>query len=200
MSTKPAQNPLRTGSPVRNKAAPLAVLVAGALLVLATGSTSVGADHAAPATGTEPTWIWPLSPTPRVLRPFEPPAQRWLPGHRGVDLAATGTVDIRSPASGWVVFTGWVVDRPVVTVDHGSGLLSSFEPVVSRFERGEVVQKGQPVGTLASRALASDPGTARHHCPTTCLHWGVRQNGDYVNPLDFVLDRRPSVLLPLHGP
>src|SRR6266511_2423128 len=31
---------------------------------------------------------WPLDGRPAVVRPFAPPAQRWLPGHRGVDHAA----------------------------------------------------------------------------------------------------------------
>src|SRR5688572_15884972 len=31
---------------------------------------------------------WPLDGTPTVVRRFEPPPGRWLPGHRGVDLAA----------------------------------------------------------------------------------------------------------------
>ncbi|MBG6180655.1 murein hydrolase activator EnvC family protein [Arthrobacter sp. CAN_A1] len=174
--------------------------MASASLVLATGFAGGGAGRTGPGIAAEPSWTWPLSPTPRVLRHFEPPAQRWLPGHRGVDLAATGTVDIRSPAQGRVVFTGWVVDRPVVTVDHGGGLISSFEPVVAGLKRGDLVQAGQPVGTLAPEPQASEPGVPGSHCSSTCLHWGVRRDGDYVNPLDFVLDRRPSILLPLHGP
>lgn len=98
-----------------------------------------------------------------------------------------------SPAPGRVVFAGWVVDRPVLTIDHGGGLLSSFEPVTALLDRGEVVEEGQSLGTVASRTSGS-------HCPERCLHWGVRLNGEYVNPLNYVLDRRPSVLLPLHGP
>ncbi|MCL2534203.1 MAG: hypothetical protein FWE39_08555, partial [Nocardiaceae bacterium] len=35
-----------------------------------------------------PSFDWPLRPRPRVVRAFEKPAQNWLPGHRGVDLAA----------------------------------------------------------------------------------------------------------------
>jgi hypothetical protein len=35
------------------------------------------------------------------------------------------------------------------------------------------------------------------HCATLpCVHWGVRRGEDYVNPLAFVMDLRPSVLLP----
>lgn len=31
----------------------------------------------------------------------------------------------------------------------------------------------------------------------SCLHWGVRRGEEYIDPLQFVVDLRPSVLLPL---
>ena len=32
-------------------------------------------------------WDWPLPPPHHVVHGFDPPVQRWLAGHRGVDLA-----------------------------------------------------------------------------------------------------------------
>ena len=65
-----------------------------------------------------------------MLRAFDPPAKPWLSGHRGVDLqAAHDGAPVTSPAAGTVSFVGVVVDRPVITIDHGDGLRSSFEPV-----------------------------------------------------------------------
>jgi len=85
---------------------------------------------------------------------------------------------------------GVVVDRPVITIDHGNGLRSSFEPVESPLAAGSPVAAGQAIGTV----LAG-------HCPAaSCLHWGVRRGDDYVNPLQFVMDLRPSILLPLGAP
>ena len=81
---------------------------------------------------------------------------------------------------------GFVVDRPVLTVDHGNGLRSSFEPVESTHRPGDAVREGSVVG----RTL---PG----HCGgTPCLHWGLRRGDQYLNPVAFVTDLRPSVLLP----
>ena len=140
----------------------------------------------------EPQWSWPLSPEPAVVRPFEAPPQRWLAGHRGVDLAAPPGTPVLSPAAGTVTFAGWVVNRPVLTVDLGDGLLASFEPVVAEKSAGDPVAEGEVLGRLADPASAV-PG----HCAASCLHWGVRLNREYVNPLKFVTDRRPSVLLPL---
>ena len=115
-----------------------------------------------------PSWQWPLAPRPQVLRDFDPPPKPWLSGHRGVDLGAMADgAQVTSPAAGTVSFVGMVVDRPVITLDHGDGLRSSFEPVAS------TLAAGSPVAA------------------------GVRRGEEYVDPLQFVMDLRPSVLLPL---
>lgn len=107
-----------------------------------------------------------------------------------MDLGASAEgAPVRSPAAGTISFVGVVVDRPVITIDHGGGLRSSFEPVDSTLVPGTVVAKGQVIGTAL-----------QGHCATpACIHWGVRSGEDYVNPLQFVLDLRPSVLLPFEG-
>lgn len=135
-----------------------------------------------------PSWQWPVSPRPPVLRDFDPPPKPWLSGHRGVDLGTASVgAQVTSPAAGTVSFVGVVVDRPVITIDHGNGLRSSFEPVESSLAAGSAVGNGQVIGTLL-------PG----HCPAaSCVHWGVRRGEEYVNPLQFVMDLRPSILLPL---
>lgn len=136
-------------------------------------------------------WRWPLSPAPAVLRAFEAPAQRWSPGHRGVDLAALPGAVVLAPAAGTVSFTGVVVDRGVLTLAHPGGLRSSFEPVTALVAAGAVVSAGQPVATV-------EP-TARHCASTSCLHWGVRRGDVYLDPLRLLVPPPPSVLLPLEG-
>jgi murein DD-endopeptidase MepM/ murein hydrolase activator NlpD len=152
--------------------------------VHAAGTTAAGdAGAAVPA----PSWQWPLAPRPKVLRNFDPPPKPWLSGHRGVDLGAGyDGAPVTSPAAGTVSFVGVVVDRPVITIDHGNGLRSSFEPVDSSLRKGDKVDAGGPLGTVS--------GTT--HCSPGCFHWGVRLGEGYIDPLQFVLDRRPSVLLP----
>ncbi|MFJ3958638.1 M23 family metallopeptidase [Arthrobacter sp. NPDC090010] len=163
---------------------------------------SGSADRAGPSLEAGPSvkagaWGWPLEHRPgrlldAVVRPFDPPAKPWLSGHRGVDLATPDGIGatILSPADGVVSFRGTVVDRPVVTVDHGHGIKSSFEPVRSDLEPGTRIRQGQRIGSLAGA-----------HCAAlSCVHWGVRVDGTYVDPLRFLLDDRPSVLLPWEGP
>jgi len=136
--------------------------------------------RAAPARG----WAWPLAPKPAVLRGFDPPDRPWLSGHRGVDLRAGAGAVVSAPAPGRVSFAGVVVDRPVLTIDHGDGLRSSFEPVETSLRAGDPVAAGSPVGAVAA-AQSAPPG----HCGgTPCLHWGVRSGEEYLNPLGFVLD------------
>ncbi|MCC9175995.1 M23 family metallopeptidase [Arthrobacter sp. zg-Y179] len=172
-------------------AAVLAVFVPGAAAVgpLSAATAARTATATAPAPAYSPPWTWPLAPAPALLRPFDPPARQWLAGHRGIDVAAAEGSAVLAPADGRVIFARRVVDRPVLTIDHGGGLKSSFEPVEASVPVGTVVSKGTAVGSVR-------PGS---HCGPGCMHWGVRLNGEYVDPLAYVSDRRPSVLLPL-GP
>ncbi len=153
-------------------------------------------DGRSPA-GFVPEWSWPLHPAPKVLRLFDKPAQNWKRGHRGVDLAVGAALpgSVVSPAAGVVSFAGTVVDRGVVSIDHGGGRISSFEPVDPLVVKGQRIAEGELVATVTVPATG---GTGGVHCSESCLHWGVRVDGDYVDPLGLVMDRRPSVLLPLN--
>lgn len=113
------------------------------------------------------------------------------PGHRGLDLAAAPGAVIRSPADGTVRFVGWVVDRPVLSIDHGDGLVSSFEPVEALVAEGDAVSRGQAIGTLAA---------SPEHAPAGGLHLGARLAGGYVDPMGLLAEIPRSVLLPLDPP
>jgi len=174
-----------------------ALLLALSPVIPASVPLSGPAAGAGPVTGAGPVpaepvpvaaWRWPLDPRPAVLRAFDPPAKPWLSGHRGVDLeAAKDGAPLFAPSAGRVSFVGVVVDRPVLTIDHGNGLRSSFEPVVSALRVGSAVAEGDVVGQVQAGHCGRAP---------PCLHWGVRRGEEYVNPLAFVMDLRPSVLLP----
>ncbi len=129
-------------------------------------------------------WEWPVDPPRHVLAGFVGPPKPWQPGHRGVDLAASSTA-LRAPADGVVHYTGWVVDRGVLSIDHGGGVLSSYEPVVATVAEGESVEAGEIIGTI-------EPG----HCATLCVHVGVRVDGEYRNPLIWLGGAERPVLLP----
>ncbi|GAA4829064.1 hypothetical protein GCM10023354_04360 [Garicola koreensis] len=89
-----------------------------------------------------------------------------------------------------VSFSGVVVDREVLSVNHGGGYISSFEPVDSPLKVGDSVNASEPIAELGTY----DDGA---HCDKPCLHWGVRLHGEYINPLLLTGELEPSVLLPL---
>ncbi|GAA4265198.1 hypothetical protein GCM10022256_08100 [Frondihabitans peucedani] len=124
-----------------------------------------------------------------VLRGFEAPAAVWSPGHRGVDLGSPAESVVLAPESGVVHFAGVVVDRPVVSLEHSGGLLSSFEPVEATVSKGQHVERGQPVGILR----------AGHCAEGACLHLGARVDRRYVSPLVLLGAARWAVLLPTRG-
>jgi murein DD-endopeptidase MepM/ murein hydrolase activator NlpD len=125
-------------------------------------------------------WQWPVLGSgggpPKILRGFHPPAQRWLAGHRGVDLAAPEGSPVLAAGPGTVSFAGTLFGKGVVVISHGS-VRTSYEPVKPTVHVGDAVARGSPIGTLVAG-----------HCPgQACLHWGRltghRHGVRYYDPL-----------------
>jgi murein DD-endopeptidase MepM/ murein hydrolase activator NlpD len=168
----------------------LRALVAVASFVAAGAVVLVSADavaHADSGAVPSPALRAPVHPFSAV-RLFVRPASPWGPGHRGIDIDADTGGAILAPGDGVVTFAGVVVDRGVVTVDHGGSLRSSVEPITPLVRVGDHVRAGDPLGVVSG-----EPG----HCgAATCVHWGVRLGDEYVNPLDFLVGYGRIVLLP----
>jgi hypothetical protein len=132
---------------------------------------------------------WPLQPRPEVVRGFEPPPARWLPGHRGVDLAGSPGQPVLSATAGTITYAGQLAGRGVIVVSHGQ-TRTTYEPVVASVRTGATVTSGEPIGRLSA---------AGSHCsPSPCLHWGLRRGDEYLDPLEL-LGSLPVRLLPLSG-
>jgi murein DD-endopeptidase MepM/ murein hydrolase activator NlpD len=82
---------------------------------------------------------------------------------------------VRAAGAGLVVFSGEVAGRGVVSVAHAGGLRTTYEPLAPRAEVGDTVAAGDRIGTL----VAGHPGCAQ----AACLHWGLRHDGAYRDPL-----------------
>jgi len=168
----------------------LPLIAALAVLLTVTGSSSSAAAAvtvgAGPAAAPAGRWAWPI-PAPRVItQPFIAPATAYSAGHRGIDLRTTPGQAVTAPTSGTVHFVGTVVDRPLLTLRHPGGLLSSYEPLASPLTEGAAVARGDPIGTVAMGG----------HCGSSCLHLGVRVDGQYVSPLAYLGGIPRAVLLP----
>jgi len=152
------------------------------LAAVALASVSATAD-------TQPAWDWPLEPPHPIIRPYVAPETPYSAGHRGIDIGAASSAEVRAPTAGIVHFTGVVVDRPVLSLLHPGGLITSYEPVISSLARGDQVQRGEIIGEL-------QPG----HCSALCLHFGVRLDGQYVSPLNYLGAVPRAILLPTRKP
>ncbi|MBK4346158.1 M23 family metallopeptidase [Lacisediminihabitans changchengi] len=150
-----------------------------------TATPTVDARAGTTARVTSARWSWPIPAPHPVVRPFVAPATSYGAGHRGIDVGAASETTVLAPADGVVFFSGVVVDRPVLSITHDGGLVSSYEPVASTLPAGTAVTRGSEVGTLL-------PG----HCAETCLHIGVRLHGEYVSPLNYLGGVPRAVLLP----
>lgn len=137
--------------------------------------------------GTDPIGEWPLVPEPEVVTGFDPPADPWGSGHRGVDLLGHVGQPVRSALPGSVSWTGPIAGRGVVVVDHGA-TRTTYEPVTASVSVGDVVGAGDRIGRLS---------LAGSHClPRACLHWGWIEGETYLDPLRLV-GAGPVRLLPL---
>lgn len=143
-----------------------------------------------PARGA-PEWTWPVGAgPPEMVRAFDPPVQRWQPGHRGVDLATTKGALVRAAGAGVVTYAGLVAGIGIVTVTHGE-LRTTYQPVDPGVSVGDHVEPGEPI------ALVTLPGS---HCmPDACLHWGLLRGDAYLDPATLVAPEGRPRLLPI-GP
>jgi murein DD-endopeptidase MepM/ murein hydrolase activator NlpD len=130
-------------------------------------------------------WVWPVAGA-LVLQEYMQPAHAYAPGHRGLDLLVPEGAEVRAPASGVIAFAGTVAGRPVITIDHGGGLITSLEPVLSLHSAGDPVERAEVVGALSSGG----------HAPPGAVHFGVRLSGEYVNPRLLLGGIPRAVLLP----
>ncbi|MEV6109796.1 M23 family metallopeptidase [Streptomyces sp. NPDC051940] len=148
-------------------------------------------DRAWPVTG-------PTGRRPVILRGYDPPATPYGAGHRGVDLRTTPGTPVRAAAAGTVTFAGLVAGRGVVSITLAASgdppLRTTYEPVTPTTKKGDRVNAGDLVGHIQP---------TNSHCPTPCLHWGLRRADTYLNPLSLLphalLHRTPSRLLPVTG-
>ncbi|MBB2743285.1 M23 family metallopeptidase [Microbispora sp. NBRC 16548] len=132
-------------------------------------------------------WRWPLAGPAHPIRRFDPPPQRWLAGHRGVDLAAQPGEKVMAAGPGVVGLAERVAGRGVVTISHPDGLRTTYLPVRALVRPGDVVAAGQLIGVVEEDAVA--------HCTAPCLHWGLLRGRLYLDPL-LLFGRGQVRLLP----
>ncbi|MBW8171621.1 M23 family metallopeptidase [Ornithinimicrobium sp. Arc0846-15] len=141
-----------------------------------------------PFAESEPIWEWPQGREVAVREAFDPPAQRWLPGHRGVDLAGLDGDQLYAVDEGVVAFSGSIAGIGILSIEHDGGINSTYQPIDASVSKGDHVARGQPIGHLVE---------GKDHCAIgTCLHLGAKRGDTYLNPI-FLLAGYEVALLPM---
>jgi murein DD-endopeptidase MepM/ murein hydrolase activator NlpD len=98
-------------------------------------------------------------------------------GHTGVDLAAPYGTPIKSADDGVVVATGWVaVGGLRVCVQHSGGMQTCYYHTSAVYVTpGQTVARGQVLAAIGMTGVTTGPH----------VHWEVKINGAFVNPLAY---------------
>ncbi len=121
----------------------------------------------------------PLKFEPRVTSSFSRarrhPVLKYTRAHNGVDYAAPPGAPVASVASGVVTFAGWTRGGGrTVRVRHTSGYESEYLHLSAMaVKAGARIGQGDLVGRVGATGLVTGPH----------LHYGLRRNGAYVNPV-----------------
>ena len=98
--------------------------------------------------------------------------------HTGVDIAGSGCSgkNVVAAADGKVINAGWISGYGyTVMIDHGGGVVTLYAHSQKLLVKvGQQVTRGQPIMLVGSTGYATGPH----------LHFEVRINGKYVNPLN----------------
>lgn len=93
-----------------------------------------------------PAWLAPVQAP--VVDPFRPPSDPYGPGNRGLEYGTVPGQPVSAVAAGQVAFAGPVGGAPVVSIDHGGGLRSTYTRLVgTTARRGQIVAAGDVVAT-----------------------------------------------------
>lgn len=122
---------------------------------------------------------WPAPGNTRITSPFGNRINPIYGGkgfHTGVDIGAPMGAPIVAANDGTVIKAGWTNGGygNVVFIDHGGGIVTVYAHNSALLvSKGDVVTRGQQISKAGSTGYSTGPH----------LHFEVRKNGDYVNPL-----------------
>jgi murein DD-endopeptidase MepM/ murein hydrolase activator NlpD len=144
-----------------------------------------------------------------VVRGFELPAGPYGPGHRGLDIAVPVGERARAPTAGRVTFAGPVTGAIWVSLAVAPGVVVTLGPLLDRaVATGRPVRTGDPLGRVApghgrvaaGHGSAPGGGLVPAAGAAATLHLSLRVDGEYVDPLPYLVDRPRPRLAPLLAP
>ena len=125
--------------------------------------------------------IWPCPDSNRITSQFgkrTSPTKGASSNHQGIDIGAPTGTKVIAAASGEVVIAQYSYSAGnYIMIDHGSSVFTIYMHLSKMsVPVGTEVVQGQKIGEVGQTGYATGPH----------LHFGVRKNGSYVNPLTFV--------------
>ena len=99
--------------------------------------------------------------------------------HTGIDIGGSSGSDICASVSGTVSYAGWLGGYGnYIVIDHENGLQTAYGHCSSILvSEGERVKQGQKIAYMGSTGNSTGPH----------LHFEIKQNNEYLNPLDYVM-------------
>lgn len=127
-------------------------------------------------------FIWPIPDSSRITSKFGPrkaPVAGASNYHKGVDVGAPRGTPIYAAAGGTVVISTYHYSAGnYVMINHGGGVYTVYMHASKLLvEVGDKVKQGEKIALVGTTGYS----TGNH------LHFGVRINGTYYNPLDYVV-------------
>lgn len=124
---------------------------------------------------------WPSENSTRVTSQFGNrlhPILKVNKMHTGIDIGAAGGTNILAANAGVVISAGWNSGYGyMVMIDHGGGIVTLYAHSSKLLvQKGDIVSRGQTIALVGSTGMS----TGNH------LHFEVRVNGQYQNPLNYV--------------
>ena len=121
----------------------------------------------------------PFGCTDFLGEPYDPTCPT-LHIHTGIDIAANYGTPIAAADTGIVSFVNWGWGGGYgnyVLITHGNGYATLYAHLSAIYVSvNQAVQRGQPIGAEGSTGFSTGPH----------LHFEIRQNGAYQNPLSFL--------------
>ena len=98
--------------------------------------------------------------------------------HNGIDFAAPSGTPIYAAADGEVIAAGYSSSMGnYIMIDHGSDIISIYMHASKLLvSQGDEVSRGDKIALVGSTGRSTGPH----------LHFGVRENGSYVNPSKYL--------------
>ncbi len=125
---------------------------------------------------------WPAKASTRITSPFGyrmHPILKVNKLHTGIDIGASYGTDILAANSGKVITAAYNANGYgyYIMIDHGGGIVTLYGHSSKLLvNKGDVVTRGQVIAKVGSTGMS----TGSH------LHFEVRINGKYTNPLEYV--------------